>query len=548
MLKILVIIPARGGSKGIPRKNVRFLCGKPLIAYAIQNAFNCNRISDVAVTTDDEEIADVAQNYGCFIISREKNLSEDAVPLDPVVYDAVVKMETKKNIRYDIVITLQPTSPLLTSKTLDSALTYFINSDYDSVLSVVNRPHLSWIKKGNQIVPDYEKRLNRQYLPPRYMETGAFLITKRDFVKQSSRLGDKVSVYEVPERESTDIDTVEDWIVCENILKHKKIIFRADGYKAIGMGHIYNCITMAFELIGHEVLLVTRADCPEGIKKIKTTNLPYCTITSDKDLDAIIEDFKPDIFVNDCLNTNASYMRHIKKQVSRLISIEDLGAGTAYADAVINALYELEKTACPETYVGEKYICLRNEFLIEKPKEFSEKVTNILIMFGGTDPSNLNRKLYSAIRKVSSVHKNISFNFVLGMGYSAEDNNIVTIPDEKIFVHKNVPKVSDFMKKADIAISSQGRTVYELSSMGIPSVILAQNDREMTHTFATMKNGFLNLGLGKQIGIDTIVNTLNWLIDTPNIRANMRNLMLKHDFSSSSRRIKEIILGEGKYE
>lgn len=85
------------------------------------------------------------------------------------------------------------------------------------------------------------------------------------------------------------------------------------------------------------------------------------------------------------------------------------------------------------------------------------------------------------------------------------------------------------MKDADLAFTSQGRTVFELSSLGIPSIVLAQNEREQLHTFAQMQNGFLNLGLGKDISTETIESTFGWLVDTEQIRCEMRDLMLKHD-------------------
>lgn len=117
------------------------------------------------------------------------------------------------------------------------------------------------------------------------METGAFFITRRQFVTEKSRLGNVITVYEVPEREATDIDSVEDWIVSESIMNKKNIIFRCDGVKQLGMGHVYNCITMAFSLIEHNVLFVTRKDCPEGLEKIKGTNFKYIAIDSADELE-----------------------------------------------------------------------------------------------------------------------------------------------------------------------------------------------------------------------------------------------------------------------
>lgn len=544
MPKVLAVIPARGGSKGIPRKNIRLMCGKPLISYAIQNAIQCSLITDCVVTTDDSEIAAVASMYGSDTVARGAELSADAVTLDPVVYDAVKQMEAKNNTSYDIVVTMQPTSPLMQLATLEGAIRSFIEEAVDSMISVVNKPHLSWGRIDGKIVPNYTERLNRQQLPPNYMETGAFFITKREFVTEKSRLGHNISVYEVPEREATDIDSVEDWVVSESVLNRKNIIFRCDGMKELGMGHVYNCITMAMSLVEHNVLFVTRKDCVEGLKKIQSTNMKYVAIESDDELVNIIEEFKPDIWVNDCLNTDSEYIKWLKSKVHRVVSIEDLGEGTQHADAVINALYENKKTLCANSYEGPNYVCLRNEFHLEQPKEFSETVKEIFIMFGGTDPSNLNKELYEAAKILHEEYKDIKFNFITGISYNAGEKGIITLEDKNIFINEGVTKVTDFMKTADIAVTSQGRTIFEIASMGVPTVILAQNERELEHTFATMKNGFLNLGLGVQVSVETIVNTLRWLIDTPNIRANMRELMLKHDFKNTTNRIKRIILGD----
>ena len=108
-MKTLVVIPARGGSKGIPRKNVRFMAGRPLISYAISCAKNSKNQFEVVVTSDDEEIKLVASKYGAQIVDRPASLAGDKITLDPVIYQAVEFMETKKGYRYDYVITMQPT-------------------------------------------------------------------------------------------------------------------------------------------------------------------------------------------------------------------------------------------------------------------------------------------------------------------------------------------------------------------------------------------------------------------------------------------------------
>ena len=192
-MKTLIVIPARGGSKRIPRKNVRIMCGKPLICYSIENAKslrdNLNMDVDVAVSTDDEELAEIVRNRGVIVIDRPKELATDKVTLDPVIFHAVETMEKQKNVRYDTVITMQATSPTLKRDTVRRAIQFFENNSFDTIISATNKPHLSWKVEGGEIVKNYEKRLNSQELPANYLETGGFLITKRECVTECGRIG-----------------------------------------------------------------------------------------------------------------------------------------------------------------------------------------------------------------------------------------------------------------------------------------------------------------------------------------------------------------------
>ena len=136
-----------------------------------------------------------------------------------------------------------------------------------------------------------------------------------------------------------DIDAASDWVLCEHELKKKRIILRADGYKELGMGHIYHCLTLAYNLTGQELLFVTKEQHEPGLKKLQEANMPVHTIKSDEEFMEFVQEWKPDVVVNDCLNTEADYIKELKKYVKRVVTIEDLGEGADFADAVINALY-----------------------------------------------------------------------------------------------------------------------------------------------------------------------------------------------------------------
>lgn len=247
------------------------------------------------------------------------------------------------------------------------------------------------------------------------------------------------------------------------------------------------------------------------------------------------------MFVNDLLDTKREYVESIKKRVKRFVSLEDMGDGARLADAVVNAIYE---GASPHhnVYAGKEYVCLRDEFISSKPADYSEEVRNILVTFGGTDPLNLTRRVYEIAQAWNQNEVKANFNFVLGPGY--EDVSVVDNPERGISVSSNLVRMSECMQNADMALSSQGRTTFELAAMGVPTIVLAQNEREQLHTFAQMDNGFINLGLGSEVTDEDINSALMWLMSAKSVRREMRNRMLVNDLKSGIKKVERIILGE----
>jgi CMP-N-acetylneuraminic acid synthetase len=145
MNQILIVIPARGGSKGIPRKNLRILDGKPLIQYSITTALSSRYKPDVYVSTEDDEIALISEKLGASVVKREVNKAGDDTTLDPVIYDCMKRAEKIEGKEYQLIVTLQPTSPLLKRESLDAALaSLLLDEAVDTVISAVNDTHLTW--------------------------------------------------------------------------------------------------------------------------------------------------------------------------------------------------------------------------------------------------------------------------------------------------------------------------------------------------------------------------------------------------------------------
>lgn len=543
--KILAIIPARGGSKGIPKKNIRLLAGKPLIAYSIEAALKSKYINKVIVSTEDEEIAKISKRYGAEVIKRPGELAGDDIPLDPVIYHALNYTEKREGVTYNFVITLQPTSPLLSAKTVNEAVEEILKGDYDTIISVTDETHLYWTKINGKYIPLYKERKNRQYLPVVYKETGGFMISKRDVITENSRIGNKIYLFETPKKESIDIDSFQDWWVAENLLKKLNVVFRVDGDNKIGLGHVYRSVTLANKLVfNHNIIFLMNKDKILGIEKVKEYNYSIITFKDEEKLFKKLEKINPHIVINDILDTDKEYVIKLKSKGYFVTNFEDLGEGSEFADIVINALYE--NSYPPKNhYYGYKYVCLRDEFYIfPQKKELNKKVKNILITFGGTDPNNLTIRALKAIDKLDL--KDIFVKVVLGLGYNqkGELHKYVNSLKKKGFIidiKENVQMMAKEIHGADIVITSNGRTIYEIASIGTPCISIAQNEREARHLFVHGSRCIKYLGMAYVVSENDITSALMELLDNYELRKEMSDRCVKFNIGKGIERVLRLI-------
>ena len=226
----------------------------------------------------------------------------------------------------------------------------------------------------------------------------------------------------------------------------------------------------------------------------------------------IINDIKtinPDIIINDILDTKLDYIKSLKENNYKIINFEDLGRGSKYADLVINAIYP-KLDEIKNHHYGEEFFILRDEFILSNSKIINRKIKNILITFGGVDPNNYTKRVVDIINEYCQENK-ITINVVAGFGYNKYDS---LKQYTNVNIHKDIKNISDFMLSSDIIFTSAGRTVYEIASIGTPAIIIAQNKRELTHFFASAENGFINMGLGKNITDIEIRNTFLELLNS----------------------------------
>lgn len=226
--KILAVITARGGSKGIPQKNIKMLFGKPLIAYSIQAALQSRTLNKIIVSTNDETIANVSKQYGAEVpFLRPKHLATDTATSLSVLQHAARYLAEKENYLADIIVCLQPTSPLRSAEDIDQAVTLCLSTGADSVVSLCQvECHPYWMKKvvAGRVYPLMEvadeEYPRRQDLPVVYQPNGAIYVTRRKVLLEEGRiLGEHTLAYIMPQERSIDIDTPIDLKLAELILK-----------------------------------------------------------------------------------------------------------------------------------------------------------------------------------------------------------------------------------------------------------------------------------------------------------------------------------------
>ncbi|RJQ51848.1 MAG: acylneuraminate cytidylyltransferase [Nitrospiraceae bacterium] len=212
---IVALVPLRGASKSIPKKNIRPMAGKPLCGWVLEAACGAIGASNVFVSTESREIAGVVEDMdmGIRIIDRPAGLAKDTSTTESVM------LHFAEKVNFDVLITLQATSPLTTATDIKNALNIFKRNRLDSLLTGVRNKRFFWTPDGKAVNYDPAKRPRRQDFDGWIMENGAFYITGREILERHKcRLGGKIGIYEMPPETSVEIDEPEDWAEAERLL------------------------------------------------------------------------------------------------------------------------------------------------------------------------------------------------------------------------------------------------------------------------------------------------------------------------------------------
>ncbi|MFW6046678.1 MAG: cytidylyltransferase domain-containing protein [Candidatus Woesearchaeota archaeon] len=279
--KIIAVIPARGGSKGIPGKNIKLLAGKPLIAWTIEEINASGYIDECYVSTDNGKIKEIAKEYGAKIIERPSSISGDRASTEL----ALMHTAEVLNEEFDVLALFQCTSPLRYTYQIDEALEKMFSEEADSLLSGYKNDVFFWDNNGNSINYDFNNRPRRQDKDWEFVENGSFYFTKKEILMHNrNRLGGKISQYIMPKWMSFEIDEPLDFEVIEFLMskkyskekldvnKLKMILFDVDG--------IFTDGSVYLDGEGKEMLKFSRID-GKGIEMLKKAGFIIGIISSE---------------------------------------------------------------------------------------------------------------------------------------------------------------------------------------------------------------------------------------------------------------------------
>jgi YrbI family 3-deoxy-D-manno-octulosonate 8-phosphate phosphatase len=289
--KVIAIIPARGGSKGIKNKNTIEVGGKPLVAWTIEQALNSSKVEEVYVSTNDDKIAAVSESYGAKIIKRPKEISNDTSSSEEAIINTLNQIEENEKYIPTLVVFLQATSPLRLKNDIDNAIDYFINSGSDSLFSgSVFEDFLFWKKNGDDwdsVNYDYKNRGMRQDRPPQFAENGSIYIFTPELIrKYKNRLGENFTLFPMKFWQTWQIDTEEDIDIIEYFLEKKVNIEQKAKVDDIDLivydfdGVMTNNKAIVDDT-GKESVMVNRGD-GLAIAEIKKMNISQIILSTEK--------------------------------------------------------------------------------------------------------------------------------------------------------------------------------------------------------------------------------------------------------------------------
>jgi spore coat polysaccharide biosynthesis predicted glycosyltransferase SpsG/CMP-N-acetylneuraminic acid synthetase len=524
-MHVLAVVPARGGTDTVPYLNVKRLGDRALLAHTLDAARGAPSVDRVVLSTDDPVVADVGRRHGAEVpFLRPKELAADIPSLKPVIAHAVAEAE-KTGPRADVVVVLQATTPFRAADVVEEAIARLVSGGYDSVISVTEDRTLNWREDGGALVPLFTREGRREEQAPLFKENGAVVAMRRPVIDGPSRFGERIGHLVLDKRAGFTVYDLDDFWMAERLLKEPRVLFRVDGGRDLGMGHVYRSLAIAEALrtgSRADVAFLLKAEHGEAIVTLSRAGYPV-RVAGDGAAETLLEhirDFAPEILINDLHSPGreAAYLRalsHLGATTVNLVDTpQDLESTEHYEQVIVSVMHEARET--PEGfYAGPKYAILREHFH-GREKEVRERPQMVLLTFGGSDPQELTVK---AARALGALDAGVDVVAVAGPAFSCRaafealhDGMERRVP----LINEAGGHIADLMLEADVVLCSGGMSVYEIAALGTPGIVLGQNLREDARMRAFAVHGTVEyLGLGTEVDEAAIAAATSTLLGDP---------------------------------
>ena len=534
VLRVVAVVPARGGYDEVPYLNIKKLGPIPLIAHTLQQAKKSRYIDRILVSTDDDQVAEVARQYGAEApFRRPAELSGKIPLLKPVVTHAVDFWEKREGYRIDIVVTLQATSPFRTAEQIDAAIDKLIDERLDSVISLCEEKALTWRVVDGNLKPLFGKAGRRDEMEPLYREDGAIRAMRREVLDMSSRLGERVGYVLMDKGSAITVHDIYDFWMAEKLVRLPRILFRVDGGSGIGMGHVYRSLAIADEIRSVspsvDIQFLMKAEHAEGVQRVSSAGYSVRILSDDIPASVMkeIQEYSPNIIVNDYpAPMRKDYLDSLAKlgasTVNLVDSLEDIEKPAELTSVIIATMHENEVEP-QEFYGGPAFAILRDSFA-DRSTELREVGRRVVVSFGGSDPQGLTLKVVRSLDSLAMEWKDLVVQVVLGpaFSYKRELEGILPTLAYRPRILENVEHMADVLSDADLVFCSGGMTVFEIAALGTPGAVICQNAREQRRMETFSGEGTItHLGLGTEVGEALVRETARELLGSVKRRREM---------------------------
>ena len=531
--KLLILIPAIKKNVAFQDDLVKKLAGVSLLQRSINlaNSINTDR-SSIYIFTDSEEISLIADRNNV-----QSYMDPKLIWNEDFFNQFIMNKLSDQLEKFDYTIILSPYAPLLNKEIINDSMKVLEESKEFILRPVIdlNRKIFSSAEKS------IDEIIFNTSIAKYSVESNAFLLLKTSLIKKNKNQKHKVLSLEISSK-LKEIDNFQDWWVCEKLIMRKRIVFRVIGNKKVGMGHIYRTIALAHSITDHEIIFTCDFDNSVAVNELAGYDYRLEVYDRSEIVENIIK-LNPDLVINDILSTRNEDVIPIKEAGIKVVNFEDLGDGAIKADLTINELFETPHLKGNNILWGHQYFFLREEFNNAIKHTFKKNIDQILLAFGGTDQLNLSSTIYHLISDIC-FKKNIKINIVTGSGYeNFEKLKLEVDGNDLVTLTHSTGVISSIMEKSQIAIISNGRTVYELAHLNIPAIVISQHEREETHEFARERFGFIPIKIFKKGESEKkILKALNLLIENAQYRKKLFEKMTQYDFSNTKDNVLRVIL------